>query len=77
MQALNNFVIISETVKHTVVEGALPIKKPSHEVVSVGENITSLKPGDHVVFAEFEGDRQRIDGQEFIIVNINQVKAKV
>lgn len=77
MQALNNFVIISETIKHTVVEGGLPIKKPSLEVVSVGENIDSIKPGDHVIIAEFEGDRQRIDGQVFIIVNINQVKAKV
>lgn len=77
MQALNNFVIISETIKHTVVEGQLPIKKPSHEVVSVGKNIEDLKAGDHVVFQEFQGDRQQINGQEFIIVNINQVKAKI
>ncbi|MGV9002370.1 MAG: hypothetical protein ACOH18_05460 [Candidatus Saccharimonadaceae bacterium] len=79
MQALNNNVIISETVTHKFVENALPVKTPSLEIVSIGEAAEDrgFKVGDNVLIDEFQGDRRKIKGQEFIIVKAEQIRVKL
>ncbi len=45
------------------------------EVLAIGSEITDIKVGDKVVFKKFVGTEIKVDGEELIIVDFNDILA--
>lgn len=48
------------------------------EVIAVGDaEIIKVKKGDRVLFAKFSGTEIKLDGQEYLILQANDILAKI
>ena len=59
-------------------EGLFPVVL-GHEgagvVVEVGEGVTSVKPGDHVLISKYGGTEIKLDGEDYLILSENDILA--
>lgn len=78
---LKQLVAEEKTKSGIVLPGQSQEKPQQAEVVAVGpgteEVKMSVKPGDLVIYAKYAGTEVKLDGEEFVIVKMNDIHAIV
>jgi len=78
-QPLGNRVLVKRVEEATTTMSGIIIpdnakEKPSHgEVVSVSKEVEVLKIGDQVLFGKFSGNEVTIDGEKYIVLDVDDI----
>lgn len=73
-----------ETASGIILTGSAKEQPKIAEVLAIGEGILNdekkkdeLKLGDKVVFSEYAGNKVELDGEEYIVISLNDILAVI
>jgi chaperonin GroES len=68
-------IIIPDTAKEKPQEGAV-VATGNGKILENGTRLdTTVKPGDHILFAKYSGSEVKIDGEEYLIMREDEILA--
>ena len=67
--------IVKETTEGGIILGDAQEKKPIGKVISVGDEVTLIKPGETVLFGKYDGIPFEFNGRKFLIMQEEAVLA--
>jgi len=83
MRPLNGHVVVRPAEAEETVEGGLYVPETARdkvhegEVIAVAEDATEdVAVGDRVIYKEYAGTKVELDGEEFILLNTDDLVAK-
>ena len=84
LRPINNNLVATELEKETKTQSGLLIasttaqkKSGLADVVSVSKDITDINPGDRIAFSDYQKTEIKIDGKDYILLNVDDVLAIV
>ena len=67
--------IVKETTEGGIILGNAQEKKPIGKVISVGDEVTLIKPGETVLFGKYDGIPFEFNGDKFLIMQEESILA--